>query len=69
MLAWACLYVAITLLLGLWKVGEYIAMARPRDCPIASGPKDAEMALGRTATLATDEVRERSSKAPTAPKR
>ena len=28
-LSWAGLYVAITLLLGLWKVGEYIAMPIP----------------------------------------
>lgn len=37
--SWACLYIAVFLLLGLWKVGEYIAMPIPAIALLLAVPR------------------------------
>lgn len=38
-MSWGCLYIAVFLLLGLWKVGEYIAMPIPAIALLLAVPK------------------------------
>ena len=38
-LSWGCLYMAVTLVLGLWKVGEYIAMPIPAIALLLVAPR------------------------------
>ena len=38
-MAWACLYIAVILSLGLWKVGEYIAMPIPAIALLLAAPR------------------------------